>query len=156
MKVLLRSDVATLGKKGDLVSVADGYARNYLVPQGLAVRASRGAEKQAEEMKRARVTRDARDLDAARELAGRLTGKNILIPARAGEGGKLFGSITSSEVVAAVQEVVAAVQQDTGIELDRRKLELDEPIKTLGVHLVPFRLHPNVDLTLTIEVVAEA
>ena len=149
MKVLLRSDVATLGKKGDLVSVADGYARNYLVPQGLAVRASRGAEKQAEEMKRARVTRDARDLDAARELAGRLTGKNILIPARAGEGGKLFGSITSSEVV-------AAVQQDTGIELDRRKLELDEPIKTLGVHLVPFRLHPNVDLTLTIEVVAEA
>ena len=149
MKVLLRSDVATLGKKGDLVSVADGYARNYLVPQGLAVRASRGAEKQAEEMKRARVTRDARDLDAARELAGRLTGKNILIPARAGEGGKLFGSITSSEVV-------AAVQQDTGIELDRRKLDLDEPIKALGVHLVPFRLHPNVDLTLTIEVVAEA
>ncbi len=149
MKVLLRSDVATLGKKGDLVSVADGYARNYLVPQGLAVRAGRGAEKQAEEMKRARVTRDARDLDAARELAGRLTGKNILIPARAGEGGKLFGSITPSEVV-------AAVQQDTGIELDRRKLELDEPIKTLGVHLVPFRLHPNVDLTLTVEVVAEA
>ncbi len=149
MKVLLRSDVATLGKKGDLVSVADGYARNYLVPQGLAVRASRGAEKQAEEMKRARVTRDARDLDAARELASRLTGKNILIPARAGEGGKLFGSITSSEVV-------AAVQQDTGIELDRRKLDLDEPIKALGIHLVPFRLHPNVDLTLTIEVVAEA
>ncbi len=149
MKVLLRSDVAALGKKGDLVSVADGYARNYLVPQGLAVRASRGAEKQAEEMKRARVTRDARDLNAARELAGRLTGKNILIPARAGEGGKLFGSITSSEVV-------AAVQQDTGIELDRRKLDLDEPIKALGIHLVPFRLHPEVDLTLTIEVVAEA
>lgn len=149
MKILLRSDVATLGKKGDLVSVADGYARNYLVPQGLAVRASRGAEKQAEEMKRARATREARDVEAARELAGRLTGKNILITARAGEGGKLFGSITSSEVV-------AAVQQDTGIELDRRKLELDEPIKTLGVHMVPFRLHPNVDLTLTIEVVAEA
>lgn len=149
MKILLRADVATLGKKGDLVSVADGYARNYLVPQGLAVRASRGAEKQAEEMKRARATREARDVEAARELAGRLTGKNILITARAGEGGKLFGSITSSEVV-------AAVQQDTGIELDRRKLELDEPIKTLGVHMVPFRLHPNVDLTLTIEVVAGA
>lgn len=149
MKILLRSDVASLGKKGDLVSVADGYARNYLVPKGFAVRATKGAEKQAEDMKRARLIRNARDLDAARELAGQLTGKNFSILARAGEGGKLFGSITSADVV-------ETVMQSTGIELDRRKLDLDELIKTLGVHEVPVRLHPDVELTLTVEVVAES
>lgn len=149
MKVLLRADVASLGKKGDLVSVADGYARNYLVPKGFAVRVTKGAEKQAEDMKRARTTRNARDLDAARELASQLTGKNFSILARAGEGGKLFGSITSADVV-------ETVMKSTGIELDRRKLELGELIKTLGVHEVPVRLHPDVELTLTVEVVTES
>jgi large subunit ribosomal protein L9 len=145
---VLRSDVANLGRKGDLVEVADGYARNYLVPKGLAIQATRGAARQAEGMRRARSVRDTREWEGAEATARVLAARRIEIPARAGEGGRLFGSVTTTDVAEAVESQV-------GVHLDRRKLHLDEPIKTLGVHEVPIRLHADVEVVLTVEVVAQ-
>jgi large subunit ribosomal protein L9 len=148
MKVVLRDDVETLGQKGDVVDVADGYARNFLVPRGLAIRAQSGVVRQAEAMRRNRSARELRDREAAQALADRLAGKTLSVPARAGEGGKLFGSITAADIVAALQEQL-------GIELDRRRLSLDEPLKELGVVELPVRLHTDVVATLTVDVVAQ-
>jgi len=147
VKIVLREDVDNLGRKGDLVEVADGYARNFLVPRGLALRASKGIVKQADAMKRSREARDVRDRGAAEELASRLQSVKIEIGARAGEGGKLFGSVTSSDIA-------DAVFAQSGIELDRRKIELAEPLKELGAAEVPVRLHPEVAATIQVEVVA--
>lgn len=148
MKVVLREDVESLGHKGDIVEVANGYARNYLVPRGLAIKASKGVIAQAEAMRRNRAARDARERAAAEELASRLVAQRITIPARAGEGGKLFGSVTSSDVA----EALAAVAET---EIDRRAVQLDEPLKELGEVEVPVRLHREVTATVTVEVVAE-
>jgi large subunit ribosomal protein L9 len=148
MKVVLRSDVAQVGNKGDVVDVADGYARNYLVPQGLAFPATPGVEKQAEAMRRSRDLRNATDRAAAEEVAKTLVPKVVTITARAGVEGKLFGSITTTDVA-------EAVVAQTGVELDRRKLHLDEPIKTVGTHLVPAKLHADVEFPITVEIVAE-
>ena len=148
MKIVLRSDVENLGRKGDLVTVADGYGRNYLVPKGFAMEATRGVARQAEAMRRSRQVRDTREKEGAEGTARKLAAKRIEIPARAGEGGRLFGSVTSTDVA-------EAVEAQTGIHLDRRKLVI-EPIKTLGVHEVPVRLHPEVELVLTVEVVPRA
>jgi large subunit ribosomal protein L9 len=147
MKVVLRADVDDVGKRGDIVEVRDGYARNYLVPRGLAMRATPGAEQQAASMRRARDVRDAQDRAAAEEIASRLVPKVITVTARAGTEGRLFGSVTSSDVT----EAVAA---QTGIELDRKRVLLAEPIKTLGTHLVPAKLHSEVEFPITVEVVA--
>ena len=148
MKVVLRDDVDTLGQKGDIVDVADGYARNFLVPRGLAIRAQSGVVRQAEAMRRNRSAREQRDREAAQTLADRLVGKTLSVPARAGEGGKLFGSITAADIV-------AAVQQQLGVELDRRRLGLDEPLKELGTVELPVRLHADVVATITVDVVAQ-
>ena len=148
MKVVLRDDVETLGQKGDIVDVADGYARNFLVPRGLAIRAQSGVVRQAEAMRRNRSAREQRDREAAQTLADRLVGKTLSVPARAGEGGKLFGSITAADIV-------AAVQQQLGVELDRRRLGLDEPLKELGTVELPVRLHADVVATLTVDVIAQ-
>jgi len=148
VKVVLREDVESLGQKGDIVEVANGYARNYLVPRGLAIKASKGAIAQAEAMRRNRAARDARERAAAEEIAARLGAQRITIPARAGEGGKLFGSVTSSDVA----EALAAVAET---EIDRRAVQLDEPLKELGEVEVPVRLHREVTATVTVEVVAE-
>jgi large subunit ribosomal protein L9 len=147
VKLVLRSDVAQVGKKGDIVDVADGYGRNYLVPKGLAFPASGGVEAQATAMRRNRDVRDAHDRAAAQEVATSLVPKVVTITARAGAEGKLFGSVTSHEII----EAVAA---QTGVELDRRQLHLDEPIKSLGTHLVPAKLHAEVEFPITVEVVA--
>lgn len=147
MRIVLRSDVANLGRKGDLVEVADGYARNYLVPKGLAIQATRGVVRQAEGMRRARQVRDTKEREGAEATARQLGAHRIEIAARAGEGGRLFGSVTTSDVA-------EAVEAQTGVHLDRRKLHLDEPIKTLGVHEVPVRLHADVEVVVTVEVVA--
>ena len=147
MKILLRADVENLGKKGDLVDVADGYARNYLVPRGLALKASRGAQKQADAMRRNREAREARDRDAAQALAAQFDGRTITIKARAGGEGRLFGSVTSADIA-------DAVQKQTGAELDRRKIALDEPLKELGSAELQVRLHPEVTATLLVEVEA--
>src|SRR5262245_14916793 len=138
MKVVLREDVDTLGRKGDLLDVADGYARNYLVPRGLAIKATKGVVAQAEAMKRNREVREVRERTAAEDLAGRLTaGGAVTVPARAGEAGKLFGSVTSADIV----EALAA---RAGTEIDRRDVLLDDPIRELGETEVPVRLHPDV------------
>ena len=147
MRIVLRDDVDNLGKKGDLVDVADGYARNYLVPKGLAFRATPGAEQQAASMRRSRDLRDAQDRGAAEEVAKALVPRVITIEARAGSEGRLLGSVTSADVA-------DAVAAQAGIELDRRKLQLDEPIKSLGTHLVPAKLHASVEFPITVEVVA--
>jgi len=147
VKVILRTDVADVGHEGDVLDVADGYARNYLVPRGLAMAASKGALAQAESMRRARAVRDAHDRETAEEVAGRLAPAVIRIPVKAGAEGRLFGSVTPADVV----EAVAA---QAGVELDRRRVHLEEPIRALGVHEVPVRLHPEVEFRLTVEVVA--
>ena len=147
MKVVLREDVETLGNKGDLVDVADGYARNFLVPRGLAIKATKGVVAQADAMRRNRAARDARDRAAAEEIAARLEGSRIPITARAGEGGKLFGSITSADVAEAIAGTAQA-------EIDRKAITLAEPLKELGEVEVPVRLHPEVTATVTVEVVA--
>jgi large subunit ribosomal protein L9 len=147
VKLVLRTDVAQVGKKGDIVDVADGYGRNYLVPKGMAFPATAGVETQATSMRRSRDVRDASDRAAAQEVATSLVPQVVTITARAGVEGKLFGSVTTTEIA-------DAVAAQTGVEIDRRQLHLDEPIKTLGTHLVPAKLHAEVEFPITVEVVA--
>jgi large subunit ribosomal protein L9 len=148
MRVVLRADVDALGQKGDLLDVSDGYARNYLVPRGLAIRATKGVVKQAEAMRRNRDARDRREREAAQALADQLAGRRIEVRVRAGEGGRLFGSVTAADVA-------GAVQAQAGVELDRRHLAMPEPLKALGPADVPVRLHSDVEVVLAVEVVAE-
>ena len=146
MRIVLRTDIDNLGKRGDIREVADGYARNFLLPKGHAIVAGSGVDGQAVAMRRARDRRDARDREAAEGIARQLVPVVVRIPARAGAEGKLFGSVTTADVVAAVAD-------QTGVELDRRKLHMDEPIRTLGVHEVPVKLHAEVEFRVTIDVV---
>ncbi len=145
MKVVLRSDLEGLGKRGDVVEVADGYARNYLLGKGLALRFTPGVVTQAELMRKARDRRELKARQAAEAVARRLVGTVIQIPARAGASGRLFGSVTAADIA-------EAIQAQTGLEVDRRRLRLDEPIKALGTHEVPVRLHPEVEFQVTVEV----
>ncbi|HEX3564709.1 MAG TPA: 50S ribosomal protein L9 [Acidimicrobiales bacterium] len=146
MRVVLRTDVDNLGKRGDIREVADGYARNFLLPKGHAIVAGTGLDAQATAMRRARDRRDAKDREAAETVAKLLVPEVIRIPARAGSEGKLFGSVTAADVVAAVTE-------QTGIDLDRRRVHLVDPIRSLGVHQVAVKLHADVEFPVTIEVV---
>ena len=146
MKIVLREDVEQLGKKGDLLDVAPGYARNYLVPRGLAMTASKGAEKQAAAMRRNREVRDSREREQAQGAAAKLVAAPVQVPARAGEGGKLFGSVTSADIAAAIEAA-------TGVAVDRRKIDLDEPLKAVGPADVEVTLHSDVRVTVTVEVV---
>ncbi len=147
MRVVLRDDVENLGQKGDLVDVADGYARNYLVPRGLALKASAGSQKQSDAMRRNREARERRERESAQALAAQFEGRTITIKARAGGEGRLFGSVTSTDIA-------EAVQKQTGAEIDRRKLALEEPLKELGGIDVQVRLHPDVVATVHVEVEA--
>ena len=147
MKLILTQDVSGLGAPGDVVEVAPGYGRNYLVPQGMAIQATRGAEKQIATIRRAREVREVRDLGQAKEISAQLASLRVRLPARSGDGGRLFGSVTSSDVVDAVQSA-------GGPKLDRRLITLAAPIKSLGNHTVTVKVHPEVEATLTLEVVA--
>ena len=147
MRVVLRDDVESLGKKGDLVDVADGYARNYLVPRGLAMKATRGVVAQSESMRRSREAREVRERAAAEALVPKLAAQRITVSARAGEAGKLFGSVTSADVVAAIQE-------QTGIELDRKDVELAESIREVGAYDVEVKLGAGIEATVGVDVVA--
>ena len=147
MKVVLRDDVENVGRKGDLIEVTDGYARNYLVPRGLALKASAGSQKQADAMVRSRAARDRRERESAEAVAAQFSGRTISIKARAGGEGRLFGSVTASDIA-------EAVQKQTGAEIDRRRLALDEPLKELGGVDVQIRLHPDVVATVHVEVEA--
>jgi large subunit ribosomal protein L9 len=147
VKLVLRTDVEQVGKKGDIVDVSDGYGRNFLLPRGLAFLASSGVEAQAAKMRASRDQRDATDRAAAQEVASSLVPKVVTITARAGAEGKLFGSVTTTEIA-------DAVAAQTGVAIDRRQLHLDEPIKSTGTHLVPAKLHAEVEFPITVEVVA--
>ena len=146
MRVVLRADVENVGKKGDVLDVSDGYARNYLIPKGRAIRATAGVEAQAAAMRRSRDLKDARDRESAETVARSVVSTVVRIPARAGAEGKLFGSVTTADVV-------AAVAAQSGVQLDRRRLVMEEPIRSLGTHEVPVRLHPDVEFRVTVEVV---
>jgi large subunit ribosomal protein L9 len=147
MKVLMRSDLQGVGKKGDLIDVSDGYARNFLVPKGFAIQATKGIEDQAASMRRSRDLKDATDRGAAEEVAKTLVPAIITISAKASGEGKLFGSVTAADVV-------EAVEAQTGVALDRRTISLDEHIKTVGTHSVPAKLHSDVEFQITLEVTA--
>ena len=148
MRLILREDMQGLGKRGDIIDVADGYGRNFLLPKGKAIVASDGAVEQAARMRRARDLRDASDREAATTVASTLVPKVITITQRAGDGGKLFGSVTAADIVAAVAE-------QTSVELDRKHIVIDEAIKTTGQHTVTAQLHPEVSFPITLEIVAE-
>ncbi|CAO5193352.1 Large ribosomal subunit protein bL9 [Frankia sp. AiPs1] len=145
MKLILTQEVPGLGSPGDIVDVANGYGRNYLVPRKYAILATRGAERQVEQIKRARAARAVRDLDHANEIAGQLGGLKVDLISRAGTEGRLFGSVTAADVVAAVTAA-------GGPDLDRRRVELTTPIKTLGAHTVAVHLHPEVTASLKVQV----
>jgi len=149
IQVILRSDIVGLGKRGDIVEVSDGHARNFLLPKGKAMKANPGAVAQAAKMRRSRDLRDASDRDAAATVASTLVPKVISISARAGAEGKLFGSITSSDIVAAIEE-------QTGIQLDRKVVHIDVQIKTTGEHTVTAALHADVTFPITVEVVSDS
>lgn len=151
MKLILTAEVDHLGSAGDTVEVKDGYGRNFLLPRGLAIAASRGAERQANEIRRARETKTVRDREHAVELKTAIEALgSVSLPARtAGDSGKLFGSVTTSDVVAAIKKA-------GGPNLDKRTVELPKAhIKALGNHAITVRLHPEVSASLSLSVVAE-
>lgn len=148
MKLILREDVEGLGNRGDVIEVNKGYGRNYLIPRNLAMEASAGAEAQAASMRKARDERDAAAREAAEDIAKVMVSKEITIHTRAGEGGRLFGSVTAAEIVESVAE-------QTGIEIDRKAIRLDEHIKSTGSHHVMARLHSEVEFPIHLDVVAD-
>jgi large subunit ribosomal protein L9 len=146
MKLILTQEVTGLGVPGDVVEVKDGYGRNYLVPRGYAIRWTKGGEKQVASIKRAREVREVRDQGDALEIKKRLEALSVKLPTRAGESGRLFGSVT-------VSDIVAAVKAAGGPDIDKRRIELTAPIKTVGAHQVRVKLHPEVAAKIEVEVV---
>ena len=149
MRLILRDDVDGLGSKGDVVDVAAGYARNFLVPQGKAMQAAKGSGDMAAAMRRTRDRRDAQARVGADEIARLLVPAIIAVEARVGQEGHLYGSVTTTDVA-------DAVKTQLGIELDRRILSIEEPIRTVGTHEVRAKLHPEVQAIITVEVSGEA
>ncbi len=145
MRLILRADVAGVGHKGDLVEVSRGYGRNYLLPRGLAFAASAGAEAQAQGMRRSREVKDTAARGAAEEVATSLVNSPVTIAARVGADDKLFGSVSAADIAVAISE-------QKGVEIDRKQILLDEPIRTAGTHLVPVKLHASVEFPVTVEV----
>ncbi|WP_320068301.1 50S ribosomal protein L9 [Micromonospora sp. RTGN7] len=146
MKIILTQEVSGLGAPGDIVEVKNGYGRNYLLPQGFAIAWTKGAEKQVAVIKRARSAREIRDLGHANEVKAQLEGLKVSLKARAGDGGRLFGSVTPAEIV-------DAVKASGGPILDRRRLELPSHIKSLGAYPVGIKLHPEVTAKFDLNVV---
>ena len=143
-KVLLQADVDNLGSGGEIVKVRPGFARNFLLPRGLAVPATAGNLARVEDLKKAAAARKAVEVAAAQELAKKLEGSSVKIVRAAGDGGKMFGSVTSKDIVEAFEK--------SGVKFERRNLQLAEPIKTLGTFEVPLKLHGSVTVTLKVEV----
>ena len=146
MNVILREDIAGVGRRGDIVTVADGHARNYLLPRGLALVATDGAVNQANAMRRARDLREANDREAARTVAEALTARAFTVKAKSGNEGRLFGSVTTADIA-------AALAAQAGVTLDRKKI-VAQPIRTTGSHSALIRLHADVECNIKISVVA--
>ena len=147
MKLILTQDVNGLGAPGDVVEVKDGYGRNYLLPRGLATAWTKGGEKQVAQIKRARDVREVRDLDDAAAIKAKLEGLKVTLSARTGDTGRLFGAVT-------VADVVDAITAAGGPAVDKRKVTIVSPIKTLGQHKVEVRVHPEALASVTVDVVS--
>ena len=147
MKLILTQEVDGLGAPGDVVEVKDGYGRNYLVPRGLGIRWTRGGEKTIESIKTARASRAVRDQDHAGDVKAKLEASPVNVQVRAGAGGRLFGSVTVSEIAQAISET-------SGEPVDKRTIVVDQPIKSLGAHEVSVKLHDDVSATVSLNVVA--
>ena len=146
MKLILKQQVAGLGDAGDIVEVKDGFGRNYLIPQGFALLATRGVEKDAAAIRKGREVRAVNDLQQAKDIASQLGSMKVRLTAKSGDGGRLFGSVQTDDIAAAVSKA-------GGPKLDKRLITLNAPIKTLGSHTVSVKIHPEVDATVTVEVV---
>jgi large subunit ribosomal protein L9 len=145
MKLILTQEVTGLGSAGAIVEVRDGYGRTYLVPRGFAIRWTRGAERTVESIRAARQSREVRDLDHAEEIKTALEGTTFQVPVRAGQGGRLFGAVTVSDIAEAIA--------GAGAQVDKRKIVLGNPIKSLGAHQVTVKVHDDVDATVNLNVV---
>ncbi len=145
MRLILTQEVSGLGTPGDVVEVKDGYGRNYLMPRGLAIAANRGTEKQVATIRRARDVREVRDVSQANEVKKQLEALNVQLSARTGEGGRLFGSVTTADVA-------EAIVRAGGPSVDRRKIELSGAIKSTGSHAVTVRVHDEVSANLEVDV----
>ena len=146
MKLILTQEVAGLGDPGDIVEVKDGYGRNYLLPRGLAIGWTRGGEKQVTQIKRARKSREIRNLDHAKEVKAEIEALTVNVPAKAGDSGKLFGSVTNTDVMNTIKAA-------GGPLVEKRNVQISAPIKKTGSHTVAIDLHPDVVARVTIEVV---
>lgn len=146
MKIILISDVQSLGRKGDVVDVADGYARNYLVPRGKAILATRGALKEAEALRRARLEQERLAKAHASEIEEALADARVVVAARSADEGKLFGSIGA-------KNVAEAIASYTGVTVEPQQIMLAGPIKEIGLHTITVRPHPEVEFTLTLDVI---
>ncbi|NLU76127.1 50S ribosomal protein L9 [Streptomyces sp. HNM0575] len=147
MKIILTNEVSGLGAAGDVVEVRDGYARNYLIPRRVAIRWTKGGEKDVEQIRRARKIHEIATIEQANEVKTRLEGVNVRLKVRAGDQGRLFGSVTPADIAGAVKDA-------GGPEIDKRRIEVGSPIKTLGSHQVSVRLHAEVAAKVDIEVLA--
>lgn len=145
MKIILQKPVEKLGVPGDVVEVADGYARNFLLPRGIAVQATKGGVRHIGSLKRAHDQRVTKARAEAETLAGKLVGSSLTVRARVGEEGRLFGSITSTEIA-------AAIESELGVSVDRHDIHLDDAIRSVGAHEVKVRLHPDVQPVLSVRV----
>lgn len=148
MKVILLQDVKNLGKKNDLVEVAEGYARNYLIPRGLAAEASAANLRQREQTLKTQSRKRQREEDQARAIADKLKERTIVVTVKAGEGGRLFGSVTSADIA-------RELERQLSVTVDKRRIELEEPIKAVGTYRIPVKLYPGVQATLAVQVVGE-
>ncbi|MCM2420397.1 MULTISPECIES: 50S ribosomal protein L9 [Streptomyces] len=147
MKIILTNEVSGLGAAGDVVEVKSGYARNYLVPRGFAIAWTKGGEKDVEQIRRARRIREIHTLEDANAVKAKLQSVKVQLTTRAGDSGRLFGSITPADIAAAIKAA-------GGPDVDKRRVEVGTPIKTLGAHKISVRLHPEVEVKLDLEVVA--
>lgn len=146
MKLILRQDVPDLGKVGDIIDVAEGYGRNYLVPRGLAVKVTKGAIAEADKIRKTREDGERRALEAAQSIAESIGGTRVVVAANASDEGRLFGSIGVGDLVEAVKKV-------TGVQVDPHIFKLDAPIKEIGLHTIDAAPHPEVDFQLTLDVI---
>ena len=146
MKLILTSDVDPLGKRGDVVDVADGYARNFLLPRQKAIKANEGALAQAEAIREARIEAERRAKETAENIATQLVGSRVVLAAQAGDEGQLYGSV-------GIADIVEGIHRFTGIELERNQIEIEKPIKAIGLHEIQIKAHPEVEFPLTLDII---
>ncbi len=146
MKLILTADVVDLGKRGDVVDVADGFARNYLLPRSYAIKANDGALEAAESIRETRIEAERKAKDHAETIATQLVGSRVVLAAQAGDEGQLYGSVS-------VGDVVEGIKRFTGIELDRSQVEMEDSIKAIGLHEIQIKAHADVEFPLTLDII---